>query len=77
MIRRDKRSEVELTKIIMDEIGRHPEWSHITGVRIRRVEPGASHHSNWSFNWTWRGGALAPAEADEMVRELQSKFDLV
>lgn len=77
MATKEKRTGVELTAIIMQEVRKHSECTDITGVAIIRPVQHAPHEPNWGFAWTRNyTNNLPPAMADEIVRKFQNQFDL-
>jgi hypothetical protein len=61
----------------MQEIRKHPECQHITGVGITRPLQAAPHHPNWAPAWTVNGPKLASPIAYEIAQKLQNQFDLI
>jgi hypothetical protein len=71
MTTKETKTESELELILMEEIRRHPECNHVTGVAITRPTD-----RNWDAAWVCSGPRLAPSIADEIARKLQAQFDL-
>jgi hypothetical protein len=71
MSAKPKKSEEELTTLIMQAIRQHPEWTDVIDVEIIR---GAS--SNWNARFTMGGFKPVPEGAFIVVDELQKQFDL-
>jgi hypothetical protein len=71
-----KKSASELEAMIMQEVRKHPDWSHVQGVAITRSVQEAPHHASWGAAFIIDGPRIAPAEAFQLARELATKFDL-
>jgi hypothetical protein len=71
MSAKPKKSEEELTTLIMQAIRQHPEWTDVVDVAIIR---GAN--SNWNARFTMGGFKPVPEGAFIVVDELQKQFDL-
>jgi hypothetical protein len=77
MTTKPKKTNAELTSLIMGEIRKHPECDNITGVGIIRPVQAAPHHPNWAPAWSVSGSSLAPPIADDIARTFQNRFDLL
>lgn len=73
---KQKKTQDELKAIVMQEIREHPGLHSIQGVLIERPLQQVSPSPNWRASWIVDGPASRPAEAEEIVRRLQSQFDL-
>lgn len=73
---KENKSACELQALIMQEVRKHPEWSHVVDVAITQSVQTGPHHANWSVGFTCEGPRMAPGEAFQLARELASKFDL-
>jgi hypothetical protein len=73
---KEKKSAGELQTMIMQEVRKHPDWSHVLDVAITQSVQTAPHHANWSVGFTCDGPRMAPGEAFQFARELSNKFDL-
>jgi len=76
MLKRQPRTEAQLSEAIMNELRKHPECANIERVAIFRPRQLAPHHPNWSFAWIRKGQATAPLVASNIARRLQDEFDL-
>jgi len=72
---KQKKTAVELKALLMAEVRKHPECSHIMGVAITRLMQSAPHQPGWAPNWLCGGSKSAPPIADEIGRTFQSEFD--
>lgn len=71
MTEKPKKSEAELTTLIMQAIRQHPEWTDVVDVEIiRRVQ------SQWDAHFTMGDFKPVPEGAFIVVDELQKQFDL-
>ncbi len=71
MTEKPKKSEAELTTLIMRAIREHPEWTDVVDVEIiRRAQ------SKWDAHFTMGGFKRVPEGAFIVVDELQKQFDL-
>ncbi|WP_342723873.1 hypothetical protein AAFG07_32965 [Bradyrhizobium sp. B097] len=73
---RAKKTADELRAILMNEVTKHPDWSHIEGVAITRsftTEPGSA---NWNAGFVCDSPKMAPEAAFIFARELGVKYDL-
>jgi hypothetical protein len=75
MLKRQPRTEDQLSDVIMTEVRKHPECCNIERVAIFRPLQPTPRHPNWSFAWIRTGAATAPL-AGIIARRLQEKFDL-
>jgi hypothetical protein len=67
----------ELKRIIMQEIRKNPNCSSIQAVEIIPAPEQSAPHSNWRVSiWTLEGEPSAPPSADDIERDIQSKFAL-
>jgi hypothetical protein len=73
---KEKKSASELEAKIMQEVRKHPDWSHVQGVAITRSIQEAPHRASWDAAFVTDGPAIAPAEAFQFARELAAKYDL-
>jgi hypothetical protein len=71
MATKEKKTENELTAMLMAEIGKIPECDHIISVAIIRPLG-----QNWEAAWKTEGNEIACRRAFEIARELQDKFDV-
>lgn len=77
MAAKEKRTGVELTALIMQEVRKHSDCNDITKVAIIRPVQQAPHLPNWGFAWTRDySTTLAATVADEIAHKLQNQFDL-
>jgi hypothetical protein len=67
----------ELAKLIMAELGRHPECAHVTSVGFTRPLQRAPQHASWAPAFSCDGPQLAPAIAFEITQRFQNQYDLV
>jgi hypothetical protein len=65
----------ELQGMIMQEIRRHQDWSHVRSVAIRSKD-NASHHPNWDVQFVIVDNQLVPGEVFHLVTHLQNEYDL-
>ena len=68
---KEKITESELIKLLMIEIDKLPECSHVIGVAIIRPLG-----QNWDAAWKTEGNEIACRRAFAIARELQEKFDV-
>ncbi len=73
---KETKSASELQAMIMQEVRKHPDWSHIEDVAITQKDRTVSHHANWSVGFVCDGPRTAPEAAFQFARELSAKFDL-
>jgi len=73
---KEKKSADDLTAMIMQEVRKHPDWSHVLGVTVTPIAQAAPHHANWSVAFVADGPRIAPSEAFQFARKLGGKFDL-
>jgi hypothetical protein len=67
----------ELKRIIMQEIRKNPNCSSVQAVEIIPAPEQSAPHSNWRVSiWTLEGEPSAPPSADDIERDIQSKFAL-
>jgi hypothetical protein len=67
----------ELKRIIMQEIRKNPNCSSVQAVEIMPAPEQSAPHPNWSVSmWTLEGEPSAPPCADDIERDIQSKFAL-
>jgi hypothetical protein len=67
----------ELKRIIMQEIRKNPNCSSVQAVEIMPASEQSAPHSNWRVSiWTLEGEPSAPPSADDIERDIQSKFAL-
>jgi len=71
MAHKERRSETELTAMLMQEFRKHPKCNHITGIAITRRAKGA-----WGVGFVRDGAAITCSEAFEIVADFQRKYDL-
>src|ERR1700722_19466597 len=65
---KEKKTESELIKLLMDEVGKVSGCDHIISVAIIRPLG-----QNWGAAWKTEGNEIACRRAFEIARELQSK----
>jgi hypothetical protein len=82
---REKKTIKALATIVMAEIERHPELHEIKGVTIRHAERHNPEAPNWDASFESIGYdanhrpipvPVPPPSAYEVVRKLQSRYDL-
>lgn len=73
---KEKKTATELQAMIMQEVRKHPDWSHVLDVAITQNVQTAPDHSNWSVAFTRDDLRAVPGEAFQFANELASKFDL-
>ncbi len=73
---KEKKSASELQAMIMQEVRKHPDWSHVEDVAITQSVQTVPHHANWNAAFVTDGPRIAPGAAFQFARELASKFDL-
>ena len=66
----------ELQGLIMQEIRKHQNWSHVHSVTIVSKIKSASHHSNWDVQFVIEDNRLVPGEVFHLVTHLQNQYDL-
>jgi hypothetical protein len=67
----------ELKRIIMQEIRKNPNCSSVQAVEIMPASEQSGPHPNWRVSiWTLEGEPSAPPCADDIERDIQSKFAL-
>ena len=71
MADKERRSEAELTAMLMHEFRKHPKCNHITGIAITRRAKGA-----WDVAFVRDDATITCSEALEIVAEFQRKYDL-
>lgn len=71
-----KKTADELRAILMDEIAKHPDWSHIEGVAITRSFATEHGSPNWNAGFVCDGPKMAPGAAFIFAKELGGKYDL-
>jgi hypothetical protein len=83
---REKKTSEALMIIVMEEIRQHPELHEIQGVTVRRTDRHKLEAPNWDAAFELIGYdanhrpipiPVPPPSAYEIVRKLQSRFDLV
>ena len=73
---KEKKTANELQAMIMQEVRKHLDWSHVLDVAITQSVHTAPHHANWSVGFVCDGPSIVPGEAFQFARELSVKFDL-
>ena len=68
---KERKTERELTALLMTEVRKHGECDHVTSVAITRPVS-----SNWGAAWVMSGNKSAPPMVYEIERELQAQFDI-
>ena len=70
-----KKSTSELEAMIMDEVRKHPDWSHVLSVS---VEPSGQQppHPTWVANFVADGERSTPGAAIQFAQGLAAKYDL-
>jgi len=71
MATKEKKTEDELIKLLMEEVGKIPACDHIISVAIIRPLG-----QNWEAAWKTEGNEIACRRAFEIARELRDKFDV-
>jgi hypothetical protein len=67
----------ELKRIIMQEIRKNPNCSAVQAVEIVPAPEHSATNPNWRVSiWTLEGEPSAPQCADDIERDIQSKFAL-
>jgi hypothetical protein len=72
---RPKKSADESVVMIMQELRRRPDWSHVQDVVILPSIGAAPHQPNWKVAFTVEGSRIRPAEADSFATALSQQFD--
>ncbi len=73
---REKKTADELRSLLMDEVAKHPGWSHIKTVAITRSFATGPGSSNWNAGFVCDGPDMAPGDAFIFARELARRYDL-
>lgn len=73
---KQKKTASELQGMIMQEIRRHANWSHVHSVEIRSKAQNASYHSNWDVQFVMEDNQLVPGEAFHLVTHFQDEYDI-
>jgi hypothetical protein len=68
---KEKKTESELIKLLMTEVGKIPECENVISVAIIRPLG-----QNWDAAWKVDGNEVVCRRAFEIARELQDKFDV-
>jgi hypothetical protein len=76
VVAKEKKTEGELTALIMNAIRQHPEFNNITDVVVNRPPQRSADDPNWGFEFLVSGGPLAPARAFEIAEQVRRKYDL-
>jgi hypothetical protein len=77
MTEKQRKTADELKRIIMQEIRKNPNCSSVQAVEIIPAPEQSAPHSNWRVSiWTLEGEPSAPPSADDIERDIQSKFAL-
>ena len=71
MATKEKKTESELIKLLMDEVGKVSGCDHIISVAIIRPLG-----QNWEAAWKTEGNEVICRRAFQIARELQDKFDV-
>lgn len=71
---KEKKTASELEAIIMREVRKHPDWSHVLSVSIEPSHQ-AAPHPNWRASFVADGGRSASA-AIQFTDALGAKYDL-
>lgn len=71
-----KKTADELRAIIMEEVAKHQDWSHIESVAITRSFSSDPNSPNWNPGFVCDTPKMAPGEAFIFARELGAKYDL-
>jgi hypothetical protein len=66
----------ELQGLIMQEIRKHQNWSHVHGVAIVSKIRSVSHHANWDVQFVMEDNRLIPGEVFHLITHLQNQYDL-
>ena len=69
------KSADELSAMIMAEVRKHPDWSHVQDVVILPTVRAAPHQSNWKPAFTVEGPRIRPEEADFLAMALSQQYD--
>ena len=72
-----KITTAELAKLIMIEIRRRPECSHVESVGFTRPMQQSPHDPNWAPAFSCSTMKLAPQIAYGIASRFQSHYDLV
>lgn len=70
-----EKSADELAEMIMQEVRKHSDWSHVMDAVILPNIGAAPHQANWKAGFTIDGPRTVPTEAEQIARVLSSQFD--
>jgi hypothetical protein len=70
-----KKSAHELETMILEEVRKHPDWSHILSVSVNNSFKPAPH-PNWEATFVTDGPRNTPSAAIQFAEGLGSKYDL-
>jgi hypothetical protein len=73
---KEKKSIGELEAMIMHEVRKHPDWSHVLSVAITEIVRTSVDHANWTATFLADGARHTPSAARELVIALSNRFDL-
>ena len=76
MVEKPTKSIDELKDIIMQQVQNHPACVSVKSVEIVPAPEQPSPQPNWKVIWTSSGEPSAPPGAQEIEREVQSRFML-
>ncbi|MGY3532281.1 hypothetical protein [Bradyrhizobium sp. USDA 4452] len=73
---RKKKTADELRAIFMEEVAKHPNWSHIKTVAITRSFATAPTFLTWYPDFVCEGREMVPAAAFVFAKDLARQYDL-
>ncbi|MGY3530851.1 hypothetical protein ACVILK_005361 [Bradyrhizobium embrapense] len=73
---REKKTADELRAMFMEEVAKHPSWSHIRSVAITRSFATAPKFISWYAGFVCEGREMAPAAAFVFAKDLARQYDL-
>jgi hypothetical protein len=77
MTEKQPKTADELKRIIMQEIRKDPDCGSVRAVEIMPDPEQSAPHPNWRVSiWTLEGAPSTPPRADEIERDIQSRFAL-
>jgi hypothetical protein len=71
-----KKTEAQLTAMIMSALRGKHECGNITDVVIRSPPITAQDQPNWVFDFVRKGAESSPPICDTIAREIQNQFEL-
>jgi hypothetical protein len=79
MMNKEKKAKEELAKMVMEEIGKHPDCADIKSVSIIEVSRGQSYQPNWDVAFVGSGAGLVDPKGTcaLLVSRLRNSFDLI